>query len=390
MQTLIELYDERPLENVLSTEMFRPARTVFLCPPEIARSAVLQRRLRQYFAHRGVRCECVFIAVSMTDTAGIAATLSDITEKYPDCALDIAGGTDAALFASGVLCGRRNIPVFTYSRKRNAFYEIQNAAFARSLPCTLRFTVEDWFLMAGGAMRPGRVDNAALDEYSDLIPPLFKLFLRYRRQWPAIVTFMQRVSAPVDDAVSLTVDGAYQVKGPYGRRIDAPEQALRDMADIGLIAQLTIEPGERIAFRFRDEQVRFWLRDVGSALELHVYQACRETGAFDDVYTSAIVDWEEGESGPDSVSNELDVVATSGVRPVFISCKACQVKTEALNELAVLRDRFGGQIARAAIVTAEQGGAAMRRRAMELGIDVIDLNDLKSGALPKCLTALLR
>ena len=81
MQTLIELYDERPLENVLSTEMFRPARTVFLCPPEIARSAVLQRRLRQYFAHRGVRCECVFIAVSMTDTAGIAATLSDITEK---------------------------------------------------------------------------------------------------------------------------------------------------------------------------------------------------------------------------------------------------------------------------------------------------------------------
>ena len=38
MKTLIELYDERPLENVLSTEVFRPQRTVFICPPEVAPS----------------------------------------------------------------------------------------------------------------------------------------------------------------------------------------------------------------------------------------------------------------------------------------------------------------------------------------------------------------
>ena len=31
MKTLIELYDERPLENVLSTEVFSPERTVFIC-----------------------------------------------------------------------------------------------------------------------------------------------------------------------------------------------------------------------------------------------------------------------------------------------------------------------------------------------------------------------
>ena len=32
MKTLIELYDVRPLENVLSTEVFSPERTVFICP----------------------------------------------------------------------------------------------------------------------------------------------------------------------------------------------------------------------------------------------------------------------------------------------------------------------------------------------------------------------
>ena len=36
METLIELYDERPLENVLGVEMFRPERVVYVCPDRIA------------------------------------------------------------------------------------------------------------------------------------------------------------------------------------------------------------------------------------------------------------------------------------------------------------------------------------------------------------------
>ena len=105
--------------------------------------------------------------------------------------------------------------------------------------------------------------------------------------------------------------------------------------------------------------------------------------------TSAIVDWEASEKG-NAVTNELDVMCTRGVTPVFISCKTCDVKTEALNELAILRDRFGGQIARAAIVTAERGGSAMRNRASELGIMVIDLGDLSAGRIRQRLKTLMK
>ena len=94
---------------------------------------------------------------------------------------------------------------------------------------------------------------------------------------------------------------------------------------------------------------------------------------------SAVVDWSGGEKGK-PVSNELDVMCTRGIMPVFISCKTCAIKTEALNELAILRDRFGGQMARAAIVTAEPAVIAARNRAAELNIRVIDLNDLKNGS----------
>ena len=127
-----------------------------------------------------------------------------------------------------------------------------------------------------------------------------------------------------------------------------------------------------MAFTLADEQVRFWLRDVGSALELYMYKACLDAGIFDDVISSAIVDW-DGEHGSERVSNEIDVMATRGVVPLFISCKATEIKTEALNELAILRDRFGGKVSKAAIVTTSPVHAAARHRAAQLQIAVIDL-----------------
>ena len=75
---------------------------------------------------------------------------------------------------------------------------------------------------------------------------------------------------------------------------------------------------------------------------------------------------------------------------VFISCKTCMIRTEALNELAVLRDRFGGQIARAAIVTAEPAGASARNRAAELNIRIIDLNDLQEGNVAESIRSLMK
>ena len=41
MNTLIELYDERAIENILAPDMFRPRRIVYLCPGEIAQDLSL-------------------------------------------------------------------------------------------------------------------------------------------------------------------------------------------------------------------------------------------------------------------------------------------------------------------------------------------------------------
>lgn len=389
MKTLIELYDERPIENVLASEVFRPERTVFLCPAEVAQNKRLQEKLRAYFAHRGLSTELIFLESSLYSSAKLAKQLRMVTQQYPDCVADITGGTDAALFACGQECAASDIPAFTYSRRRNRFYNIYNAPFAEGLLCELQHNVEDCFLMAGGALRGGRVDNSILGSYMDIIDPFFRLYLRHRTDWTHTVNYIQRASQVEKGApIPLHVDAPYTVKGERGTRISAPEKVLRDIESLGLISGLSVSGG-RVSFDFKDLQIRAWLRDIGSVLELYVYKACLDTGLFNDVRTSAVVDW-EGDFRQDNVTNEIDVMAMQGVLPAFISCKTCDISTEALNELAVLRDRFGGNGAKAAIVSSQRCRNITRHRASELNIDVIDLEDLKSGRIGEHLKSMMR
>jgi len=144
-----------------------------------------------------------------------------------------------------------------------------------------------------------------------------------------------------------------------------------------------------VSFHFRDLNTRAWLRDVGSVLELYTYKACLDSGIFHDVISSAVVRWDDV-VGHSSVSNEIDVMAARGVVPLFLSCKACDIKTEALNELAILRNRFGGKGAKAVIVTTEPCHSAARHRAAQLGIAVIDLEELKTGQLVHRLKVIMK
>lgn len=388
MKTLIELYDERPIENVLASEVFHPERTVFLSPADVAQSRTAQKKLEEYFRHCGLDTELIFLESSLYNADKVAKQLRTVAEQYPDCMVDITGGTDAALFACGKVCAEADIPAFTYSRRRNSFFNIHNAPFADTLECAVDHTVEDCFLMAGGALRMGRVDNAVLSDYMDCIEPFFRLYLRYRTDWTHIVNYIQRASQSDKNApITLHVDAAYTVKGERGTRIDAPEEALYDLEKLGFISDVTV--GSRVSFDFKDHQIRTWLRDIGSVLELYVYKKCIDAGLFNDVVTSAIVDW-EGDFKQDNVTNEIDVMAMQGIVPAFISCKTCDVSTEALNELAVLRDRFGGEMAKAAIVTAQRCRNITRHRASELNIAVIDLDDLKSGRVEENLKTMMK
>lgn len=390
MNTLIELYDERAIENILAPDMFHPRRIIYLCPREVLRDHTRQQKLAAFYRKRGWEPELIFVGTSLFEADRILRQLFTIEEKYPDCAIDVTGGSDAALFAAGMFAARKGVPAFTYSRRKNRFYDISGADFADDLYCDLTYSIEDFFLMAGGTLLPGRVDNHILSQYLPYFDPFFSCFLRFRHEWPTIISYIQRISpAEYGQIPPLDITGSYTVKGERDSRNSANEDALQELAQIGFIQDLTIIPDQQVSFRFRDVHTRAWLRDVGSVLELYTYKACVDAAIFHDVISSAVVRWDDV-LGHGSVLNEIDVMAARGVIPLFLSCKACDIKTEALNELAILRDRFGGKGAKAVIVTTESCNAAARHRAAQLGIAVIDLEELKTGQLVHRLKVIMK
>ena len=378
MRTLIELYDTSPIRNVLATVMFRPQEMILICPPEVAEDPNQKRSLRDFFAYLNCPVKLTLIPVTLLDAGKTERVLREVLESHQDCAIDISGGTDAALFAAGVASG--DTPVFTYSTRKDTFFEIKNAPFARSLPNTVHLDVRSCLMMAGGTLLPGREDNAGLAEMSDRIDRLFRVYSAFRPLWNRQISYIQKISS----AEPGVLEAGGQLREKAGNKnVDADGEFFGALEEAGLILNLQ-HTDESVSFRFPDERVRFWLRDVGAVLELQVFRACHAAGCFDDVVLSAVVNWQSGKINRDSVTNEIDVMAVQGIQPVFISCKTSEVHTDALNELAILRDRFGGKFARAILVTSGVTGKTrepVRRRADKLGIELVEWEDMSLESL---------
>ena len=390
MNTLIKLYGERATENVIGPETFKPKHIIYMCPPEIAEDKSKLATLKRFFEHRGYFPDIEFAEISFYKTDKILQQLRKARENYPDLAVDVTGGTDAALIAAGMFSSETDSPIFTYSRKKNCFYDINHAGFADGTHCTLIYNVSDFFMMTGGVMAEGRVDNSKLKHYTGKLEPFFKIFLKYKKDWANQIAFIQKISkGEKKDNASLSVSGDFYQKTEKNGKVPCNTGFFNDLQKIGFIKNLDIVDGQKVSFKFLDHRVRMWLRDVGSVLELYMYKMCVSSGIFNDVINSAVVNWDYtmGERG---ISNEIDVVCARGVVPLFVSCKTCDIKTVALNELAILKDRFGGKGAKACVVTTEHCNALARHRASQLGIAVIDIEELENNTVCDRLKAIMK
>ena len=81
MDTLIELYDERAIENILAPDMFRPKRIIYLCPAEIAQNRKRQEKMRDFFHRRGWEPELIFMEASLFKADRIFRQLLSIAES---------------------------------------------------------------------------------------------------------------------------------------------------------------------------------------------------------------------------------------------------------------------------------------------------------------------
>ena len=93
--------------------------------------------------------------------------------------------------------------------------------------------------------------------------------------------------------------------------------------------------------------------------------------------------------------NEIDGLLMKGVIPVYISCKNGQVEEVELYKLDAVARRFGGPVAKKALITSrlnmgESSLAHYRQRAKDMGIKLIEnACDLEPDAFREMVKALM-
>lgn len=391
LKTIIELYDKEPVENVLSACIFAPDMVVYLCD---TRDTTLRKEqaVSRLLKSRGLKTKTRFYYVDTRSISLIRRVLDAVVQDYPGCVFDFSGGADLVLMTAAVYCAERHIRAFFIDVERGKFINLRGCeqlAFRFTMPS---FSVEDIFAITGmRAVGNGHFPLAQLtDDFVSDAKHIWEQILEDPDDWNAAAGFFQAVGAQLGPD-ELWVDVPRVLRSGRYHAV-CPEGPVQFLARNGILRNFSMTR-DRVRFRYKTGMMKKNLQNHGLWLELYLYFELRDSGLFDDVRTSVLVEWDTGGDSRSHTRNEIDVMAIRGVTPIFISCKMGAPTPLALSEIRLLGEKMGGGYAQTVLLTAapvRMQSPSIARRAEDLGLVLLDRADVQNGNLAKRIAQLVR
>lgn len=390
-ETIIEIYDEEPIFNVHAAAQFAPRNVVFIGTRKLKNKRV-KNSIISCLRALSLDSKCFFYSTDMMSLDSVLCELTGIIDTFGDCAVDITGGNEVALVASGMLAKERGVPLFRFDRYSGTYKSIFNCPMADGVTAHPDFSVDAMLAMAGAVMKShGHLSVDELDrETEDDIFKVWSIYKDHHRGWHKSVAYLQQISKNLEgDALHVSAPAVV-----YGaERISGADKAVMDkLCEAGMIKNYKND-GRRISFDYKSTLIRSCLCDAGICLELYVFAAAKRAGIYNDVRISVVIDWDGDLDARINTINEIDVMVMSGFVPLFISCKSGAPNVTALNEIKTLAAKFGGEFARAVLVTMSDVRGKdkyLATRAEDMGVVLIDRSDLIGDKLSKRLYAVSR
>ncbi|MDR1563618.1 MAG: DUF1887 family protein [Oscillospiraceae bacterium] len=386
MHTVIELFDKEQILNVL-LPLALPAKTVVFVGSHHMKE--YRESLERFFAMQKMELSLYFYTVDTSDCEAIMSVLKKVLERFPQSVVDVSGGQDLPLVVSGVFCRENHVPMYWFEKNKHRFIKVYGSASAPEVEWQGRLNYNDFITLAGGSsLRRGHYFTSEFSSkmYGEILE-IWKIYFKNPQKWAHNAMYFQQISGLASEENGLCVDSPLKINQEGGKYFEAQPEVLEELAAIGVLQKLRLTGG-RVSYSYKNEMLKRWLNDVGIWLELYTYITAKRTGYFDSAQTSVVVDWDGKYSRECNTTNEIDAILTKGLRAVFISCKVGLPTTIALNEIYVLAKRFGGEWAKAVLVTASkfsQDSPSVYQRARDLGVHVVEYADIAAGKLGKRL-----
>lgn len=369
MRVLIEFFDKEPIENVIGACVFKPDVVVYLCDQRDA-TFFKESAIYRLFRRRKIKTQPRFFYFDAFDPTGILRVLQAVVRDYPDCVFDFSGGRDLVLLVAGSCFAEMRLPGFYIDVQGSRFINLRGCEALQQQFYIPAFSADDILAMAGATIHgSGHFSTHAFDAgFAQQALATYAIVQRNPKAWSSFVTWLQHICAG-SQPTALEVEGPRKTGGKQ-----VSETILQHLRHAGVVQDYSLSR-HRASVHFTSALHRKCLLIEGVWLELYCYFTALDSGLFDDVRTSVVVDWDGVEGGPDNTKNEVDVLLVKGITPIFISCKMSAPSALALSEIRLLSTKFGGALGRTVVLTAallDDGHRAIKARASELGIELLD------------------
>ena len=386
--TLVECFDSSVAANIFSCVYLRPAKVIFL-GNEDQLTPHLQR-YRDFFADCSLSVTVQPYYVQMDKISGIVAALKDIVEWENHIIIDLTGGEERLLLAVGMVMAelepeqREKISVQKFDMNTAQVQDCDDDG--QSLQgCPVRVTVENLVKLYGGIVHPKsfQPENAAMP--SDL-EPLWKIATRYDKDWNQMVAALELFESRADskNQVFLYLPSIRGGIPNFEENRDLVMELLNQFEKYGII--INESRGDILEYRYATPLYRYCTLKVGNILEVKTLleaRAVTQDGRdfFQDCKMGVHIDWDGvvydiSQRIPET-RNEIDVIVTRGVTPLFISCKNGDVDEEELFKLNTVATRFGGETAKKMLIATNlqkknpMATNAFIQRAKDMGIHLV-------------------
>lgn len=385
MNVLIELYDEEPIENLITCTNFHMDKVICFGYRPIMTPEGRGKLKRSHKALCGNH-EMEFVEVPYGDLNEIARMMDEVLAREygagNQCFFDLTGGGDLVLVAMGILSAKYPTPMHQFNVTTGELNIIKQAD-VESIEVLAERHAKKLNLDQVIRFYGGRIDyNAQKDYKSHLdnksfkndVMNMWKVASRNQRKWNGFSSFLRSCMnfQLTDLMVDVSADDMKRMlkKTPGIRSLKEINQYLQMLGDCGVLEDVTANQ-DGACFAYKDYMTKDVLHDAGCILELYTYYRLRDSGRYSDVRVGAHIAWDDDTwYDDDNVKNEIDVLALEGCVPVFVSCKNGKVDQMALYELETVARRFGGKRGKKIMVTGQKMSDGYAKRAAEMGIEV--------------------
>lgn len=388
--TLLEFFEDAPIENMISCLYLKPERVIFLGNQQEIGAEV--KRYREYIEKYKPTPIIDSVNVDKNNISDCILEIEKIVDKYGDCVFDLTGGEEHLIAAATVV----------YERKKHlGKIKMHSMNIKDRLPIdsdgdgnllrgnSVALSVDDWITLHGGKAVFDSKNSLSATRSSE-IDGIWRLMCHNAKDWNKMLQtlhlFEKRVDLPNKTALNIAVNlgkARTEIRDYTQNHLEF-KSVMTKFEDAGLI-DVSGEAGGYFYYKYPNLLIKNLLSKAGDLLEVKTLveaQEFLESGKpfFNDCKIGVTIDWDgiihNNERYKDT-KNEIDIILMHCTTPVFISCKNGDVDENELYKLSTVSERFGGEyVGKMLVITHFEckdpnEKEALKTRARDMGIHLI-------------------